>query len=138
MRFAPVACLMLCGCVNTVDLAKATRPYPVGRPQATVEQVQVVQEDEAIRITNGTAQSWTGASLWVNRRFVKDGVTLPAGGTIQVPMSELRDQWGEQPYPRALFRSRQPTPIVLVQVEPAPDQPLIGLVVVTPRVNALR
>jgi hypothetical protein len=53
-------------------------------------------------------------------------------------MSELRDQWGEQPYPRALFRNRQPTPIVLVQVEPAPDQPLIGLVVVTPRINTLR
>jgi hypothetical protein len=25
-----------------------------------------------------------------------------------------------------------------VQVEPAPDQPLIGLVVVTPRINTLR
>jgi len=138
MRFASIACLLLCGCVNTVDLAKATRPYPVGRPQSTVEQVQVVQEDEAIRITNGTAQSWDGASLWVNRRFVKDGVRIPAGATIQIPMSELRDQWGEQPYPRALFRARQPTPIVLVQLETKPDQPLVGLVVVSPRVNALR
>ena len=138
MRFAPVACLLLTGCVNTVDLTKATRPYPGGRPQAAVEQVQIVQETEAIRITNGTAQTWNGVSLWVNRRFVKDGVTIPAGGTVQVPLSELRDQWGEQPYPRAIFRSRQPTPIVLVQLEPAPDQPLIGLVVVTPRESALR
>jgi hypothetical protein len=138
MRLAPIALLLLTGCVNTVDLARATRPYPVGRPQAAVEQVQVVQEDEAIRITNGTAVNYEGVSLWVNRRYVKDAVTIPAGGSVQVQFSDLRDQWGEQPYPRALFRSRQPTPIVLVQVEPAPEQPLVGLVVVTPRVNALR
>jgi tRNA (cytidine/uridine-2'-O-)-methyltransferase len=27
MRIAPIALLLLAGCVNTVDLARATRPY---------------------------------------------------------------------------------------------------------------
>lgn len=129
---------LLAACVNTVDLARATRPYPVGRPQASIEQVQVVQEDEAIRITNGTAVAYDGVSLWINRRYVKDGVSIPAGGTVEVQMSDLRDQWGEQPYPRALFRNRPPTPIVLAQLEAAPEKPLVGLVIVTPRINALK
>ncbi|MBM4109806.1 MAG: hypothetical protein FJ254_00400 [Phycisphaerae bacterium] len=138
MRLVLIPIALLAGCVNTVDLARASRPYPVGRAQASVEQVQVVQEDLAIRITNGTAVAYDNASLWVNRRFVKDHVSIPAGGTITVELADLRDQWGEQPYPRALLRNRQPTPIVLAQLETAPEKPLVGLVVVTPRANALR
>ncbi|MBM4051269.1 MAG: hypothetical protein FJ270_00775 [Planctomycetes bacterium] len=138
MRLILFPIALLAGCVHTVDLARATRPYPVGRVQSSVEQMQVVQEDLAIRITNGTAVAYDNASLWVNRRFVKDNVTIPAGGTVTIQLADLRDQWGEQPYPRALFRARQPTTIVLAQLEAAPEQPLVGLVVVTPRVDALR
>ncbi len=138
MRVLLLVLPLLAGCVNIVDLKRAGRPYPEGREQGLVEQVQVLQEDMDLRMTNGTADHFDGVSVWVNRRYVKDGVTLAPGATLVIPLSDLRDQWGEQPYPRAMFRSRQPTPIALVQIERSPDQPLVGLVVVTPRANALR
>jgi len=72
--------------------------------------------------------------LW--RRCPSDALDhLKAGESIELPIESFWDERGEGPFPGGWFRYYQPTPIVLVQIQTAPDAPLIGLIAKPPDVN---
>jgi hypothetical protein len=119
------------------DPTKATRAYPSELAQVALVDVQVIpQIDEGtLVLVNATATSYRDFDLWINRRYVRRVENLPAGGSITLPVESFWDERGEGPFPGGWFRYYAPTPIVLVQIQTAPDAPFIGLIAKPPDVD---
>lgn len=119
------------------DPTKATRAYPSELAQAALVDVQVIpQIDEGtLTLVNATSTSYRDFDLWLNRRYVRRVESLPAGQSITLPVESFWDERGEGPFPGGWFRYYAPTPIVLVQIQTAPDAPFIGLIAKPPDVD---
>ncbi len=119
------------------DPSKSTRPYPRELKQGTVVDIQVLPNlgENTITIVNATANGYANFDLWINQRYVRHFDSMKAGETLTVPIDSFWDERGEGPFPGGWFRYYQPTPIVLAQIQVAPDKPLIGLVAKPPDVN---
>ncbi|MEY3021307.1 MAG: hypothetical protein RIS86_503 [Planctomycetota bacterium] len=129
--FAAAAILSGAGCMQSVryDPAKATRAYPFSQPQARVIEAQVFNDGESVTIVNATTESFGPVDVWMNQRYLHRLETgLAAGAVTTIPLDEFWDLRGEGPFPGGLLRYYPPTPVRLVQLQAAPDQPLIGLV----------
>jgi len=117
----------LAGCENMrSDPAKATRAYPFNLTQARVAEIQVFNDGDAMLIVNATVEGWTDADVWLNQRYLHRIEKLSAGQTLRIPLDQFWDARGEGPFPGGLLRYYPPTPIRLVQIQTAPDAPLIG------------
>lgn len=132
------ACLAATACQRyPYDPSKSTRPYPRELKQGSVADIQVLPNlgENTIRIVNATADSYANFDLWINQRYVRHFDSMRAGETLEVPIDSFWDERGEGPFPGGWFRYYQPTPIVLAQIQVAPDKPLIGLLAKPPDVN---
>ena len=116
------------------DPAKASRPYPKQLTQGSVVDMQVIPDVNGgtLTVVNPTATSYTNFDLWLNQRYVRHVDSLPAGENLVLDIDTFWDERGEGPFPGGWFRYFEPTPIVLVQIQTAPDKPLIGLVAKPP------
>ena len=119
------------------DPSKSTRPYPRELKQGAVVDIQVLPNlgENTITIVNATANDYANFDLWINQRYVRHFDSMKAGETLTVPIDSFWDERGEGPFPGGWFRYYQPTPIVLAQIQVAPDKPLIGLVAKPSDVN---
>ena len=122
----------LIGCTTLYDPALETRPYPSELGQGSVVQVQAIPMELAIRVINATATDYSDIDVWVNRRYVQHVRSIPAGATVDLEIEKFRDQWGQCPQPGGFWRTRAPTPLVLVQIQTDEKSPLVGLVTVVP------
>ncbi|MFM1823104.1 MAG: hypothetical protein RI967_1370 [Planctomycetota bacterium] len=127
------AVLGAAGCVQSVQYEpdRATRAYPFSQPQARVIEAQVFNNGESITIVNATTESFGPVDVWLNQRYMSrldEG--LAAGAVVEIPLSDFWDLRGEGPFPGGLLRYYPPTPVRLVQLQPAPDAPLVGLVAI--------
>jgi hypothetical protein len=121
------AVAFLLGCETMrYEPTKATRAYPANLPQSRVAAVQVFNDGDAMLIVNATVESWSNVDIWLNQRYLKHVDALGAGQTLRIPLGEFWDVRGEGPFPGGLLRYYPPTPIRLVQIQTAPDAPLIG------------
>jgi hypothetical protein len=102
-----------------------------------VVDIQVIPDPSggSLKLVNPTATSYRNFDLWLNQRYVRHVDHLKAGESIELPIESFWDERGEGPFPGGWFRYYQPTPIVLVQIQTAPDAPLIGLIAKPPDVN---
>lgn len=108
------------------DPAKATRAYPFHVPQERVADIQVFNDGDAMLIVNATVESWNDADIWLNQRYVHRIPRLSSGQTLRIPLDQFWDARGEGPFPGGLLRYYPPTPIRLVQIQTAPEAPLVG------------
>jgi hypothetical protein len=129
---ATVAMASLAACGTLYDPSLETRPYPYELGQGSVAQVQAIPMELAIRVINATATDYTDIDVWVNRRYVQHVKGIPAGATVDLEIEKFRDQWGQCPQPGGFFRTRAPTPLVLVQIQTDDKSPLVGLITVVP------
>ncbi len=125
------ALLVGCGAV-LYDPALATRPYPEALVQERVVQIQAVPLATTVELVNATNIDYRNVDIWINRRFVQHADALLAGETIALEIENFRDVWGQCPQPGGFWRTRQPTPLMLVQIQRDATSPLIGLVTVVP------
>lgn len=109
------------------DPMKATRPYPTNLQQTRVADIQVFNDGDAMLIVNATVESFGPTDIWLNQRYLHRVEGLAAGETIRIGLGEFWDLRGEGPFPGGLLRYYPPTPIRLVQLQTAPDAPLVGL-----------
>lgn len=124
---ALAAAALSAGCETMrYEPTKATRAYPANLPQERVAEVQVFNDGDAMLIVNATVESWSNVDIWLNQRYLKRVDALAAGQTLRIPLGEFWDVRGEGPFPGGLLRYYPPTPIRLVQIQTAPDAPLIG------------
>ena len=134
--FLPLCLGVLAACrLAPYEPSKATRAYPSELKQESVAQVQVIPGPTSIQLVNATATSYANFDLWLNQRYVTHIDSLASGQTLEVPLNSMWDERGETPFTGGWFRYYQPTPIVLAQIQVAPDKPLIGLLAKPPDVN---
>ncbi|MDA1262953.1 MAG: hypothetical protein O3B75_08675 [Planctomycetota bacterium] len=125
--------LTLGGCTAPLYApALATREYPELLLQSEVIQMQAVPRETVLQIINGTATDYREVDIWVNRRYMKHVSAILAGETIEVLITDFRDVWGQCPQPGGFWRTRAPTPLVLVQIQRDETNPLLGMVAVVP------
>jgi hypothetical protein len=130
-----VAAAGLAGCApDLYHPARATRPYPFSLHRAEAADIQVFRRGTSIEIVNFTPRTYRGFDLWLNQRYVRHVEELPAGGTISLSLWEFYDERGEVINAGGFFRTHDPTPIALAEIQPGADEPMIGLVTIAPGV----
>ena len=130
---ACTAAAMLTACnPNLYDPTLATRAYPEALPQSDVIQIQAIPQELDLKIVNATSTDFKDIDVWINRRYVQHVPLLLAGATIELSIVKFRDVWGQCPQPGGFWRTRKPTPLVLVQIQTDSTSPLLGLVTVVP------
>ena len=138
-NFANFTCLLLAallwagplGCARTTYNPEwATRPYPHELHRTQTVDMQVFRRDTGIEIVNSTARSYNDFDLWINQRYVRHVEALPAGGTIRLSLWEFHDEIGDAFYAGGFFRTYEPTPVRLVEIQPGAGQPMIGLITI--------
>lgn len=129
-----VITLMMSACGGRrYDPAMATRPYPAELGQSETIQAQVFRKGPNLTIVNASPQGFKDADLWLNRRYMYHLDSLKPGQTITLSLRDFFDAWGETPIPGGFFRTEDPTPSVLVQIQADQESPLIGLITILPQ-----
>lgn len=116
---------------------QATRAYPADRHTTNTLDMQVFRNGSEIEIVNTTAHSYDNFDLWVNRRFVHHIDALPAGASLTLSLWDFFDERGERFNAGGFFRTTEPTPVRLVEIETSPESALVGLVAI-PEVDTVR
>ena len=110
------------------DLAASL--YPMSLHQSGSVSIQVHRDDEFIEIVNSTATDYNSATLWINQRFSTELEPMPAGTTLKVNLWSLRDEYGEQFNAGGVWRTDEPTPVVIAEIQANESTSLVGLVVI--------
>lgn len=121
------------GCAQQrYDPQRATRMYPEELHTTETVRMQVFRDGPQLEIVNATAETYRDVDVWVNQRYTMPVEVIPAGKRVRLSLWEFFDHRGESPVAGGLWRVDPPTPVRLVQIQPAEDEPLIGLITIRP------
>ena len=131
LALCALSLLLACGCHRALyDPAKATRPYPAHLHTARSVDIQVFRDQTNLLLVNATARSYYDFDLWINRRYVAHVPALPAGESLRLSLWHFYDVRGESVNAGGFWRTKEPTPVRLVEIQLDHQQPLIGLVTI--------
>jgi hypothetical protein len=68
--------------------------------------------------------------LWINQRFSGQLPSLLAGDTMQINLWSLRDSFGERFNAGGIWRTDEPAPLIIAELQRPENQKLVGLIVV--------
>jgi len=130
------AALLAAGCnLPNFDPAKASVPYPFELHTTNVLPIQVFRDGTEIEIVNSTDMEWTDVTIWINQRYACPLAELGPGQRVRMDLFAFRDDIGEQFRAGGLLRTRPASKIELIEIQPALDQPMVGLISVMPGEN---
>ena len=112
------------------DPAKSTREYPFELHTTNTVPIQVFRDGTMIEIVNSTDNNWGASSLWINQQYMRSITGLAAGQRLTLSLSEFRNDIGEEFRAGGFLRTRQPTPVRLVEIQPGAGQPLVGFITI--------
>lgn len=130
-----ILALSAAGCVarGTREIAD-NRPFPMELRQQGSLDIQVIQKDTTLELTNTTTTRLEGGTLWLNQRFARQVEPLNPSEKREYDLDSFIDQFGDYFRPGGFWALRTPDRIVLAQWEErVPGQPpkLIGLITVS-------
>ena len=102
----------------------------MGLHEGDAVSIQVVRKDEYISIVNSTAVDFYNPTLWINQRYSGQLPSIPAGSTLRFNLWSLRDAYGEQFNAGGIWRTDEPTQLVIAELQISEDEPLVGLIVI--------
>ena len=111
----------------------ATRAYPWSLHRNQDVPIQCFREGATVTVVNSTPTSYLDVSIWVNQRFVLEGVDLPAGQTRVIDLWGFRDHLGEQFRAGGVWRTDPPMPVRLIEIQEEIGSPMVGLITIPPR-----
>ncbi len=129
----PILCAMFvaAGCGRTMyDPGRATRAYPFDKHEASSIDIQVFRKGPTLEIVNSTPVSYRDVDIWINQRFTRHLDVLYAGATVQLSLWDFWDLRGDRFSAGGFWRTEEPTPLRLIELQLNDDDPLIGLVAV--------
>ena len=129
----PILCVMFvaAGCVQTMyDPGRATRAYPFDKHEPTSIDIQVFRKGPTLEIVNSTPVTYRDFDIWLNQRFMRHLDVLHAGETIQMSLWDFWDLRGDRFSAGGFWRTEEPTPLRLVELQLNDEDPLIGLVAI--------
>lgn len=110
------------------------RPYPMELRQQGSIDIQVIQKDTTLELTNTTTRRLDAGTLWLNQRFARDVDPLNPGDKREFDLDSFVDQFGGTFRPGGFWATYTPDRIVMAQWEErVPGQPprLVGLIAVS-------
>ena len=119
----------LSGCASD-QVPFEVRPYPGGQGQLMLDEAQVQRSGIRLRVVNGSSQAIGPGTMWVNQEFSHPVASIGAGATVELDLSEFRNEFGERFRAGGFWATERPKRLGLVQVEPPSGGMLIGLVVI--------
>ena len=126
-----VTFLFLCSCQNPFgNPALASTLYPMDLHEGDSVSIQVLRKDEYISIVNSTAVDFYNPTLWINQRYTGQLPSIPAGSTLRFNLWSLRDAYGEQFNAGGIWRTDEPTQLIIAELQISEDEPLVGLIVI--------
>jgi hypothetical protein len=121
----------LIACQNQSGNPKlANSIYPMNLHHSGSVSIQVHRSDEFIEIVNSTAIDYGSGTLWINQRFSTQLEPILAGKTVKVDLWSLRDEYGEQFNAGGVWRTDEPTPVVIAELQSSDSASLVGLIVI--------
>jgi hypothetical protein len=123
---AAIALGLLAGCRGGQSIDYA-RSMPPELRQGEVLNIQAFRNVTRLQLTNTTARSFEDGTLWINQRFSRPIGRLDAGESVDLPLREFVDEFGDTFRAGGFFATRDPDPVVLVQLESGGS--LFGLVI---------
>lgn len=93
------------------------RQYPVFLPQAGTLDIQVSQKPRTLRLTNTTGERFGPSTMWLNKRFNRPIPSLEVGQSLELPLADFVDEYGEVFRGGGLLAVREPERLVLAQLE---------------------
>ena len=115
------------------DPNRASQPYPKHLHRSESVDIQVFRDGPELEIVNSTARTYRDVDIWINQRFTRHLRTLPAGATVRLSLWDFWDARGDRLSAGGFWRTEEPTPVRLVQLQLSDDEPLVGLVTVYER-----
>jgi len=92
--------------------------------------IQVVRNQEHIKIVNSTASDFNSPILWINQQYTQQIPSMPAGSTVRVNLWNCYDSLGDQFNAGGFWRTDEPTQLVIAELQLGETQPLVGLLVI--------
>ena len=129
--YLPILCSMFvaAGCAKAMyDPALATRAYPFDKHEPTSIDIQVFRKGPVLEIVNSTPVTYRDFDIWLNQRFMRHLDVLHAGETVQLSLWDFWDLRGDRFSAGGFWRTEEPTPLRLVELQVNDQDPLIGLV----------
>jgi len=128
------AALLLAACSRARVQSLDGRAYPGPVAQDTVLDVQLVQASQSVTFTNTTPRPLGPGWLWINGWYSADLPEVGVGESIEVPLRDFRNEFGEAPRAGGFWAGRDATRVVHAQIETADPESgasrFLGLVVV--------
>lgn len=121
---------VLAGCGAAPEPVPYARAYPAHLRQARTLDIQALRQDGTLHLTNTTARAFGPGTLWLNARFSRPIEGLAVGQTLELPLGEFRDEFGDDFKPGGFFSAYLPERLVLAQLEPKGEDRMLGFVVV--------
>jgi hypothetical protein len=112
------------------DISKATGRYPLDLHTSNSISIQVIRDQEYVKIVNSTAYDFTESMLWVNQQYTQPLPPMLAGSTIRVNLWDCFDSLGDQFNAGGFWRTDEPTKLVIAELQQSDFQPLVGLIVI--------
>lgn len=117
---APLAAALvlatLAGCRGGQNIDYA-RSMPPELRQGEVLNIQAFRNVTRLQLTNTTARSFEEGTLWINQRFSRPIGRLDAGESVDLPLREFVDEFGDTFRAGGFFATRDPDTVVLAQLE---------------------
>lgn len=116
------------GCQAGRGKVDYARVYPEAIVKGETLDIQVVRGETTLKMTNTTAREFGACTLWVNAYYSRPLEGLAVGESVTIPLSELRDEFGDAFRGGGFFATKRPERMVLAQLEH--EGTLYGLVVI--------
>ena len=130
-RLSIIFVVLLVGCQTPLpDISKATVTYPYQLHSSTVLPIQVTRDQEYMTVVNSTARNYNSATLWINQQYTCPLPAMPAGSTVRLNLWDCYDSLGEQFNAGGIWRTDDPTKLIIAEMQQAEDQPLVGFIVI--------
>jgi hypothetical protein len=111
----------------------ATAAYPRSLHSGDSVPIEVFRDGASIQIVNSTAVDYDHGVLWLNQQFTFPVGSLPAGGRATLDLWSFRDHLGEQFNAGGIWRTDEPTPLVIAELQVSDHEPMVGLIVIHDR-----
>lgn len=108
----------------------ATRAYPTEHHNTRTIDIQCFRRGTDLEIVNSTARSFADFEVWINQRYMQRINDLPAGATLRISLWDCIDAYGRRFYAGGFFRAYPAEAVRMVQIQPSPDEPMIGLIAI--------
>lgn len=106
-----------CQLFNEPLTAEPGPVYPLDAPMVEVLDIQVFRDITVLRFTNSTTNDFPAGTMWLNKRYSAPIPAIDSGETIEIDLKQFVDEFGDTYSAGGFFAQREPTPVVLAQIE---------------------